>query len=178
MKLSKYIMIKIKNIVTIFSNTSINELVNNYEKELYNNMNLMENNISIGLANLGCTCYLNTIIQLLFHIIQFRNAIMNLDIKTEFNNALFALKNLFNDMIKYHNDKKYIKPNFFINNYDKYIIDIYNQKDASEFLIDLFDKIEKHLLSTNYKNLIKYFFQGKYNITYTFGISCKHKIKK
>ena len=141
-------------------------------------MNLMENNISIDLANLGYTCYLNTIIQLLFHIIQFRNAIMNLDIKTEFNNVLFALKNLFNDMIMYHNDKKYIKPNFFINNYDKYIIDIYNQKDASEFLIDLFDKIEKHLLSTNYKNLIKYFFQGKYNISYTFGISCKHKINK
>ena len=46
-------------------------------------MNCMENNITIGLANLGYTCYLNTLIQLLFHIIQFRNAIMNLDIKTK-----------------------------------------------------------------------------------------------
>ena len=61
-------------------------------------------------------------------------------------------------MIIYHKDRKYIKPNFFINNYDKQIIDIYNQKDAFEFLIDLLDKIEKHLLSTNYQNLIKYFF--------------------
>ena len=47
-------------------------------------------------------------------MIQFRNTIMNLDIKTGFNNALFALKNLFNDMIMFHNDKKYIKPNFLL----------------------------------------------------------------
>ena len=77
----------------------------------------------------------------------------------------------------YHEDKKYIKPNFFINNYDNQIIDIYNQKDAFEFLLDLFDKIEKRLLSTNYKNLIKYLFQGKYKISYSFGNSCNHKIK-
>ena len=81
-------------------------------------------------------------------------------------------------MIMYHDDKKYIKPNFFIKNYDNQIIDIYNKKDAGEFLLDLLDKVEKYLLTTNYKNLIKYLFKGKYKISYSFGNSCKYKINK
>jgi len=167
---------KIKKIIRLHSNTSIKELVNNYDKEIYNNIEGIENIIIIGLVNLGCTCYLNTVIQLLFHIIEFRNVIINLDINNENENALYSLKKLFIDMIMYHKDRKYIKQNFFINNYDNQIIDIYNQKDAFEFLFDLFDKIEKHLLSTNIKNLIKYFFQGKYNIITIKSINGDNKI--
>ena len=42
--------------------------------------------------------------------------------------------------------------------------------------IDLFDKIEAHLLSCKCKNLIKYFFRGKDNITYSFNV-CNHIIE-
>jgi len=47
-------------------------------------------------------------------------------------------------MIMYHEEKKYIIPKFFINNYDNQIIDAYIQKDAGEFLLDWLNKIEKH----------------------------------
>ena len=74
----------------------------------------IQNIIIRSLVNLGCTCYLSTVIQLLFHILEFRNDIINLDIKKENNNALFSLKNLFNDMIMYYKDRKYIKPIFLL----------------------------------------------------------------
>ena len=152
---------KIKKIIQYNSNTTIKELVDNYEKEYYNNIEELPKVYIIGLVNLGCSCYLNTIIQLLFNILEFRNGIINIDINYEIKNAIVSLKKLFIDMIMYNEGKKYIIPKFFINNYDNQIIDTYIQKDAGEFLLNLLDKIEKHLLSIDYKDLIKYLFQGK-----------------
>ena len=105
---------KIKKIIQINSNTSIKELVDNYEKEFNKNIEEIQNIYNIGLVNVGCTCYLNSIIQLLFNILEFRNVIINIDINYGNNNALVSIKKLFIDMIMYHDDKKYIKPKFLL----------------------------------------------------------------
>ena len=44
--------------------------------------------------------------------------------------------------------------------------------------MDLLYKLEKRLLSTDFKYFIKYLFQGKFNITYSFSYNCKHYINK
>ncbi len=129
----------------------------------------------VGLKNLGCTCYMNSLLQILFLITPFRESILNTESIIEEKNVLFQLKYVFNSL-KY-SESKFFNPIEFTKNFDNEELNIREQMDIDEFFNLLIDKLENHLQKTKNKNLIKYFFQGR-NIDYLeFQEGCTHHRK-
>ena len=127
----------------------------------------------IGLKNLGCTCYMNSLLQVFYHIIPFRESLLKCYCKKEKKNSLYEVKKVFKSL-KYTNDQNYYTPNSFVNNFDNEILNIHQQMDVDEFFANILDKLENRLKKTDNENLIKYFFQGRLNDTLTFQEECTH----
>ena len=126
----------------------------------------------VGLKNLGCTCYMNSLLQVFFNIIPFRESLLKCECKEEKKNCLYQIKKLFFSL-------KYLKTNYFIpeeftQNFDDEILNVHEQMDVDEFYINIIDKIENRLKNTKNENIIKYFFQGRQNDILTFQNGCTH----
>ena len=151
-----------------------------FDNNLNNNWNIIPKDISkknfVGLKNLGCTCYLNTLIQILYNIIPFRESILKCDCKKEVKNVLFQIKKIFY-YLKYYNIE-FIAPIDFVQNFDNEQLNVNVQMDIDEFFNILLDKIENHLKGTDNENLIKYFFEGKITDNLIFQKGCTHHKKK
>ena len=126
----------------------------------------------VGLKNLGCTCYINSLIQVFFNLIPFRESLLKCECKEEIKNSLYQLKKLFY-CLKYLK-KNYYSPVDFLENFDNQYINVHQQMDVDEFYINILDKIENRLRGTNNENLVKYFFQGIQNDLLTFLDGCTH----
>ena len=129
----------------------------------------------VGLKNLGSTCYMNSLLQILFLITSFRESILNTESIIEEKNVLFQLKYVFNSL-KY-NESQFFNPIEFTKNFDNEQLNIREQMDIDEFFNLLIEKLENHLQKTNNKNLIKYFFQGKNIDNLIFQEGCTHHRK-
>ena len=126
----------------------------------------------VGLKNLGCTCYMNSLLQIFFHFVPFRESLLQCESKEEMKNSLYQIKKLFYSL-------KYLKINYynpeeFIQNYDNEILNVHQQMDVDEFYSNIVEKIENRLKGTKDENLVKYFFQGKQNDVLTFQNGCTH----
>ena len=126
----------------------------------------------VGLKNLGCTCYMNSLLQVFYHIIPFRESLLKCSCKDEKKNSLCEVKKLFYSL-KYIKDS-YYTPNSFVNNYDNEKLNIHQQMDVDEFFSNILDKLENRIKNTENENLIKYFFQGRLNDNLTFQEGCIH----
>ena len=148
---------------------------NNFE---HWNINVKDNlkNDYVGLKNLGCICYLNSLIQILFCIKPFRESIINSYCENEEKNVLYQLKYLFTSL-KYY-DTEYFIPIDFTQNFDDQKLNIREQMDMDEFFSLLFDKLENRLKGTDNENLIKYFFEIKISDDLTFLEKCSHHRSK
>ena len=91
--------------------TQVTDSIININNKLSN-----ENKDFIRIKNLGFTCYLNSVLQVLYHIEPFKNAILNVEFNINNENGLNQLKKLFIN-IKYNKNLKYIIPKEFINNF-------------------------------------------------------------
>ena len=120
-----------------------------------------------GLKNLGNICYLNSVIQQLFMIPQFRYSIMGIDdkkdkIKTEIlddDNTLHQLQRMFTYLLfTYYGD--FIPKDFILSLKDPETNQT-EQQDAQEFYSNLCDKIERLIDNTEQKYLINNLFMGK-----------------
>ena len=97
----------------MFNKVNINACNNNIIK---NEDERSKYNIDIGIINLGFTCYLNSIIQILFHFNEFRESILLCEVDDTENNVLNELV-IFFDGLK-NKTQKYYNPISFINNFD------------------------------------------------------------
>ena len=126
----------------------------------------------IGLKNLGCTCYMNSLMQTFYNIIPLRESFLRLKIEQKTKNSLYEVQKLFFSL-KFCKEK-YYTPASFVENYDNEKLSIHQQMDIDEFFSNLMDKLENRLKNTNNENIIKYFFQGRINDVLTFQEGCTH----
>jgi ubiquitin carboxyl-terminal hydrolase 9/24 len=113
----------------------------------------------VGLKNLGCTCYMNSLLQQFFMVPQLRESILASEDKHTGKieeSALFGLKNIFSSLKAY--DSQYYNAKDFTQNFDGQQLDIREQMDVDEFFNTLIDKIENHIKDSPYQNLFKHFF--------------------
>ena len=122
----------------------------------------------VGLRNIGGYCYLNSVIQQLFYIPQFKYSIMNVDDKKEPKKS----DKLEDDNILHQLQKLFVYLSF--TSYGEVIpsefagsVKDYNGKpigpnmDSQEFYLNLCDKIEESLKGTKSQYLIQNLFIGK-----------------
>ena len=126
----------------------------------------------VGLKNLGCTCYINSLIQIFFHIPLMRESLLKCECPVAKNNCFYQLKIIFYSL-KYL-QTSYYSPKSFMDNYDDQKLNVSVQMDAFEFFCDFLDKIEQKLANTKNENIIKYFFMGRQNDVLTFEEDCTH----
>ena len=129
----------------------------------------------VGLKNIGCICYMNSILQQMYMVVPFRNAIMSADDKKDlktnssiYNNTLFD-DNLLHQLRRMYtfltfSEKQSYNPKDFCSSFkdlDGQPINIHLQQDSQEFYNNLCDKIEANLKKTKFKYVIDSIFTGK-----------------
>ena len=123
----------------------------------------------VGLKNLGCICYMNSIMQQLYMVPTFRYAILQSDdhkpIETSSSfddNLLHQLQRMYTFLLL--SEKEYYNPKLFCLAYrdiDGNPTNVVVQQDSQEFLNAFCDKIEAHLKETEFKYIINDVFCGR-----------------
>ena len=129
----------------------------------------------VGLKNIGCICYLNSILQQMYNVPSFRYAIMSADDKKESNiqmsffhnnhyddNLLHQLQKMYTFLT--YSEKQAYNPKDFcasFKDFDGAPINPLIQQDSQEFFNNFCDKIENSLKDTKYKYIIDNIFTGK-----------------
>lgn len=118
----------------------------------------------VGLYNLGCICYMNSLMQQLFMIPSFREPLLSLKYESEVqkeDNVLFQLKCLF--LALKHSQKQFHNPKKFCHAFKDFSgnpTNIFEQMDADEFFNLLMDRIEAACKGTSDPDLVKRNFGG------------------
>ena len=120
----------------------------------------------VGLKNIGCICYMNSIFQQLYMITPFRKAILEVEDKNsltepEETNVLFQIKRIFGSLMEV--EKQYYNPKKFclaFKDIDGQPIDPNVQKDVDEFFNILIDRIENLIKGTKEEKIMKNLFYG------------------
>ena len=129
----------------------------------------------VGLKNIGCVCYMNSILQQMYMVPSFRYAIMSADDKKGKNYQIsFFYNNTFDDNLLHqlqkmytfltYSEKQAYNPKDFCSSFkdfDGAPINPLLQQDSQEFYNNFCDKIENSLKNTKYKYIIENIFTGK-----------------
>ena len=123
-----------------------------------------------GLANLGSTCAINTLIQILFRLNRFKEIILNTDAKE--GTFIFELKDLF----KCLSNNQSVSPNRFINNFYIIFKDIFNKYEQI-YICELYLFI---ILKIHDETCIETVFNKSYTNIYeehNYKIACHNNLK-
>jgi ubiquitin C-terminal hydrolase len=123
-----------------------------------------------GLANLGSTCAINSLIQILFRLNRFKEIILNSDTKE--GTITYELKDLFNCL----SNNQSVSPNRFINNFYIIFNGIFNkfeQIDICELYLYLIQKIHEETcydiqINKSYNNIFE---------EHNYKIACHNNLK-
>ena len=139
----------------------------------------------VGLKNLGCICYMNSIMQQLYMVPTFRYAILQSDdhkpIETPSSSSSSFDDNLLHQLQRMYtflllSEKEYYNPKLFCMAYrdiDGNPTNVVVQQDSQEFLNAFCDKIETHLKETAFKYIINDVFCGR-TCSQVICDTCKH----
>lgn len=114
----------------------------------------------VGLQNLGCTCYMNSLFQQLFMIPSFSESLLQVDFKDP-SSPIYHLKRIFS-LLKSSN-APYISPKKFCFNFkdfDDRPLNPNEQMDVFEFYSRLMEKLDYELKATNENKLVQEHFAG------------------
>ena len=122
----------------------------------------------VGIKNLGCICYMNSLLQQLFMIPSFRNTILSIDDPQkgeveEQDNLLYQLQYIFACLA--NSEKQYVDPKDFCNafkDWDGQPTNVLVQMDVDEFFNMFMDKLEGLISSSPHKKVIQDTFGGKF----------------
>ena len=146
---------------------------NNNQMSRYNFYNFNNTKVEdhVGLKNLGCICYMNSMLQQFFMSPTFRRGILQVDdgIEPDLNNNLNVDDNPFHQIqrmfsyLEMSNREDYNPEGFCFSfkDWDGNPTNTSIQQDAQEFLSRFLDKIEFALKPTDYKYLMDSVFGGK-----------------
>jgi ubiquitin carboxyl-terminal hydrolase 34 len=138
----------------------------------------------VGIRNLGCICYMNSILQQFFLIGKFRSLIMSLRAKTEesevngnriVDDFLFQLQLMYVHLE--WSQKQYYDPTPFclaVKDFQGKPINTHIQEDAHEFLNTAFDKLEGYCKTEEKEKILERIFGGK-TVTEIVCQTCKNK---
>ena len=122
----------------------------------------------VGLKNLGCICYMNSIMQQIYMVPTFRYAILQSDDRKDIDpsqfddNLLHQLQRMYTYLLL--SQKEYYNPKLFCLAYrdmDGNPTNVVVQQDSQEFLNSFCDKIETHLKETEFKYIVNDVFCGR-----------------
>ncbi|CAD8072236.1 unnamed protein product [Paramecium sonneborni] len=131
----------------------------------------------VGLYNLGCICYMNSLLQQLYMVPAFREKLLQIEDKSTGaleENLLHQLKCLF--LALKHSQKQYHNPKKFCHAFkdlDGNPTNIFEQMDVDEFCNLLMDRIELNIKSTSEEDLVKKNFGGVQS-NEIIGKTCPH----
>ncbi|OQR93052.1 ubiquitin-specific protease [Thraustotheca clavata] len=97
----------------------------------------------VGLKNLGCTCYLNSVVQACFFVDAFRHLIFTTPANGDENSLLFQLQSLFAHLVG--SSRPYVNPYPLLqvlHTNEGAPINVMLQQDASEFLTSFLQQLE------------------------------------
>ncbi|KAJ1434059.1 hypothetical protein B484DRAFT_326390, partial [Ochromonadaceae sp. CCMP2298] len=113
----------------------------------------------VGLENLGATCYLNALLQMLFHVNQFRRAVYSLpfDSETLATSTTLALQNVFQDL---QLSAKEVSTKELTVAFGWTTAEAFLQQDVQEMMRVLIDKLEEKMKGTVVEDATKKLFAG------------------
>ena len=129
----------------------------------------------VGLKNIGCICYMNSILQQMYMVPSFRYAIISSDDKKSQNiQTSFFGNNMYDDNLLHQLQKMYTFLNYSekeaynpkdfcasFKDFDNAPINPLIQQDSQEFFNNFCDEIENCLKNTKYKYIVDNIFTGK-----------------
>ncbi len=124
----------------------------------------------VGLSNMGATCYVNSVMQQLFMIPAFRDPLLSVSLDTGLKagkEVLPQLQQVFGAL-----GERQVATYRSKGLYDAMDVDVNVQKDASEFLITLFDRLQEPLRKAHLDSLVKDLFEIRTAARITCG-TCK-----
>lgn len=113
-----------------------------------------------GIINEAMTCYMNSLIQTLFHIGYFRRAVFQIPLdsnETQGESVVYSLQRLFYDLMQ---EKSPASTNKLINSFGWSREEIFIQHDVQEFNLMLNDLMENKMKGTKSEGTFKYLFEG------------------
>lgn len=118
----------------------------------------------VGLRNMGATCYMNSLLQQLYHIPEFRARILQVPVEEESKgeDLMWQLQLLFGYLQE--SEKQFYETRqlcLAYKDYDGLPVNTSLQMDVDEYFAQLFDKLEGALKGTPQEELLKDCFGGK-----------------
>jgi len=129
----------------------------------------------VGLENLGATCYLNALLQMLYHINAFRDAVFKIPHQGEIfkSSTTMALQSVFKHL-QLDSTRTGVETKDLTNAFGWTSAEAYMQQDAQEMLRKLLEKIEEKMVGSSVEGTVGNLFGGKWrnyisclNVSYT-----------